>query len=318
MPSLTLHLVFADLALSAAQEASEPTLRGIASAPELRSAFRQGAWGPDLGYFPGGERFLSDLAHCVHTGSLNRALYRQAQSERERAFALGWLTHVLADRLVHPAVGRACGELLYGAPDVFVDGGTEPVAHVRVETGLDAWFAVRNPPQTAPSCRFGAPSLRFLARAYQGTYGIRPGVRPVQRSYGAIVRSACTGLRLIRWLGRVSVPDGPAAGRPAPGPRLFPMASAFLTPVLPSPWLVDAVQDAFARFPALFLAHAANGLEELDDANLETGEPESQVRDHPNTAVTLRRLREMRAAAARGRKALDVRTAIPAPASAGP
>src|SRR5262249_61645088 len=50
---------------------------GLAS----RAAFLIGSVAPDMGYFPGGEKFLSDLAHYVRSGALVRALARLRSEE---------------------------------------------------------------------------------------------------------------------------------------------------------------------------------------------------------------------------------------------
>ncbi|MFO8175183.1 MAG: hypothetical protein R6T96_12930, partial [Longimicrobiales bacterium] len=66
MPSVTLHLVLADRVLDQWQ-ASPSTAPFDPFDTDLQNAFHQGAVGPDLGYFPGGHRFLSDLSHLVRT-----------------------------------------------------------------------------------------------------------------------------------------------------------------------------------------------------------------------------------------------------------
>ena len=77
MPSVTLHLVLADRILErwldVPQEAPfDPTN------PTYVNAFHQGAIGPDLGYFPGGHKLLSELSHMVRSGDLTRSLARRA------------------------------------------------------------------------------------------------------------------------------------------------------------------------------------------------------------------------------------------------
>jgi hypothetical protein len=62
----------------------------------------------DLGYYPFGSRFFSNLLHYVRTGDFIVALIRDAQNVDEYAFALGALGHYAADNDGHPmAVNRA-------------------------------------------------------------------------------------------------------------------------------------------------------------------------------------------------------------------
>jgi hypothetical protein len=162
MPGVALHFVLADRVLNRwrTDHGAEAPPFDVAD-PSVLNAFYHGAVGPDLGYFPGGYQVLSDLAHCVRPAHLVRQLLCFARTDRQRAFALGWMTHVLADQTIHPVIGRAVGELLHGRRDRFVDGSAHPIAHLRVENGLDAWFAERHPAwRCPPSSSFGPISRR--------------------------------------------------------------------------------------------------------------------------------------------------------------
>ncbi len=55
----------------------------------------------DLGYYPFGSIFFSDLTHYVRTGDFVRALFRNAQNANELAFAIGALSHYLGDTIGH-------------------------------------------------------------------------------------------------------------------------------------------------------------------------------------------------------------------------
>src|SRR5438105_7739190 len=57
----------------------------------------------DLGYYPHGSRFFSDLTHYVRSGEFVRALLRDSQDLNEYAFALGTLAHYSADDDGHRA-----------------------------------------------------------------------------------------------------------------------------------------------------------------------------------------------------------------------
>ncbi|WP_171472051.1 zinc dependent phospholipase C family protein [Frigoriglobus tundricola] len=161
-----------------------------------RAAFFAGAVAPDMGYFPGGDRFASDLAHYVRTGRLVRALVRAAGASAAAAFARGWATHVLADVLVHPLVNRAAAELTHGTASGALATPDGLVAHLRIEQGMDA----------ALGARFGASALwrgasvpsaaivRLLATAYRETYQFAPPERRLTASCRAVAaasRSCC-------------------------------------------------------------------------------------------------------------------------------
>src|SRR5204863_9001257 len=62
----------------------------------------------DLGYYPFGSRFFSNLLHYVRTGDFIESILRSARNADEYAFALGALAHYAADNVGHPeAVNRS-------------------------------------------------------------------------------------------------------------------------------------------------------------------------------------------------------------------
>jgi hypothetical protein len=95
----------------------------------------------DMGYYPFGCRFFSDLVHYVRSGSFVENLVRGAQDLDEYAFALGALAHYAADTEGHSiAVNRAVAlqypklARKYGNVVTYAD---KPVAHMQVEFGFD-------------------------------------------------------------------------------------------------------------------------------------------------------------------------------------
>src|SRR5579864_5373462 len=87
----------------------------------------------DLGYYPHGSKFFSDLAHYVRSGDFIEALLRDSQDINEYAFALGAMAHWAADNDGHRmAVNRAVPLLYpelkkkYGDVVTYEDN---PVAH---------------------------------------------------------------------------------------------------------------------------------------------------------------------------------------------
>jgi len=95
----------------------------------------------DLGYYPFGSHFFSDLTHYVRSGDFVLALLQESRDLNEYAFALGALAHYAADNSGHRlATNRAVG-LMYPAlakkfgPSVTYED--KPAAHLKVEYGFD-------------------------------------------------------------------------------------------------------------------------------------------------------------------------------------
>jgi hypothetical protein len=257
------------------------------------NAFRQGAFGPDLGYFPGGFRPLSDLAHCLGAGDLARTLVSSAHTPLERGFAWGWATHVLADGWIHPLIGQAVGELVHGERTRFVDGDSEPTTHVLVESGLDAVYARRHP--ALRSLRLGGVfddlSIGFLEAAYRRVYGAGLVDREVLlRSHRTAVRRAAQGLALAGFVARGLPTDRIAragSARPGTPDRGFrtvlgrrSRAMALLLPLPPPAWLLRAVDGILRAFLPAFLDAVDAGLVGLGNPNLDTGRPEHESPEH--------------------------------------
>jgi hypothetical protein len=95
----------------------------------------------DVGYYPFGNKFFSDLVHYVRTGDFIEALLRDSKNIDEYAFALGALAHYAADNdghrlavnlsvpILYPKLGRKFGK------DVTYD--EDPAAHLKTEFGID-------------------------------------------------------------------------------------------------------------------------------------------------------------------------------------
>jgi hypothetical protein len=61
----------------------------------------------DLGYYPFGSRFFTNLVHYVRSGDFVMALIRRSRTVEEYAFALGALAHYASDNAAHPTVNHA-------------------------------------------------------------------------------------------------------------------------------------------------------------------------------------------------------------------
>jgi hypothetical protein len=287
MPSVTVHLRLAERVLEHGR-ALPRRAPFPCDDPASVNAFRLGSFAPDLGYLPGGPRALSDLVHCVRPADLGRALVARARTPVERALAWGWVTHVLADTLVHPLVGCAVGELTHGSPAHFVDGDRDLVSHVRIEAGLDAHYARRHPElralRPAPICDRSWMSL--LSGSLGDVYGVAPAAGVLRRCHRNCARRAAQGLAIAA-LASLTLPRGGggplrAGGERARGPwaRLrraaggSSVALAYLLPATPPLWLLDAVADVEDAFGGLIMEEVASGGAGLANVNLDTGRPD--------------------------------------------
>ncbi|HYR08185.1 MAG TPA: zinc dependent phospholipase C family protein, partial [Longimicrobium sp.] len=268
-----------------------------------RNAFLHGALGPDMGYFPGADPLLAELAHHARTGAFCRALVGEARTDEARAFAWGWVTHVLADVAVHPLVNEACGELATGVRTPLW-GAEVAVAHLRVETGLDAACHARHPELARLR---GLPALdpgvfHAVRCAYLHTYGAAPDAEALVHAHRQVVRLLGPGAR-VRGVAACAV-DGRGAG--AWAARMALRAAARLgarnahaeglfSPVRPAPWLLDEVDAIAAGFADWFGAHYASGLRFLRDHCLDTGEAHDH--DQPCARAAIDALRARWAAA---------------------
>jgi hypothetical protein len=115
-----------------------------ATAAELDGA-RAYAYGgsviQDLGYYPFGSHFFSNLLHYTRSGDFVEALLDEAQDVNELAFAIGALGHYVADNTGHAAaVNRAVALMFPKLQTKYGDDVTyaeSPSTHVLVEFSFD-------------------------------------------------------------------------------------------------------------------------------------------------------------------------------------
>lgn len=150
----------------------------------------------DIGYYPFGNRFFSNLAHYVRSGDFVVSMFREAHSVNELAFAIGALSHYVGDSIGHSqAVNPSTAEEFpkleakYGAVVTYEEA---PLFHVRTEFGFDVTQAALQ--RYAPDAyrrHFGFRVARpLLYRAFRDIYGI---------SARGILGPARTALSTYRW-----------------------------------------------------------------------------------------------------------------------
>jgi len=132
----------------------------------------------DLGYYPFGSKFFSNLLHYVRSGDFVEILIRESTTIDEYAFALGALGHYATDNGGHPlATNRAVALMYPKLKAKFGDNVTyeqSPKSHVMVEFSFDVVQVAAN--AFLPSAYHDFIGFRvakpLLARAFSATYGI--------------------------------------------------------------------------------------------------------------------------------------------------
>jgi hypothetical protein len=136
-----------------------------------------GSVAQDMGYYPFGSKYFSDLTHYVRSGDFIVNLIRESSDLNEYAFALGALAHYSADNCGHPTINRAVAiefpklDKKYGNSVTYAEN---PKAHIRTEFGFDMAQVARNR-YTSDSYHdfIGFQiSKELLERAFQDTYSI--------------------------------------------------------------------------------------------------------------------------------------------------
>src|SRR6266576_1035497 len=95
----------------------------------------------DMGYYPFGSQFFSDLTHYVRSGDFVLALIEESKNLNDYAFALGALSNYAADTSGHQlATNRAVAIMYPGLAKKYgpvVTYEEKPSAHMKVEYGFD-------------------------------------------------------------------------------------------------------------------------------------------------------------------------------------
>jgi hypothetical protein len=132
----------------------------------------------DMGYYPFGSKYFSDLTHYVRSGDFVVNLLNEASDLNEYAFALGALAHYSADNMGHPTVNLSVGldfpklANKYGKVVTYEDN---PKAHIRTEFGFDVTQVAKNrfTPDSYHDFIGFEISKPVLERAFLDTYSMR-------------------------------------------------------------------------------------------------------------------------------------------------
>ena len=171
----------------------------------------------DIGYYPFGDPFFSNLTHYVRTGDFIVHLFRDAKDANQLAFAVGALSHYIGDNIGHSvATNRAVPvefPQLAAKYGPVVSYGEDSRAHVQTEFAFDVNEIAHR--RLAPSHYLRHVGLNVptqqLAKAFYETYGLSEdfsqarsrrinvrGFRFAVRSFVPSVAYAVTVLRRSR------------------------------------------------------------------------------------------------------------------------
>ena len=127
---------------------------------------------PDMGYYPFGSHFFTNLVHYTRSGDFVEQLLRDAHDVNEYAFALGALAHYVADSTGHPlGVNRAVPleypklRARYGDQVTYIE---DPKRHIMVEFAFDV---------------VQVASGAFLPQAYHDFIGFKVATDLVERTF---------------------------------------------------------------------------------------------------------------------------------------
>jgi hypothetical protein len=153
-----------------------------AATPDELTAAHAYAYGgciiQDLGYYPFGSAFFSDLTHYVRSGDFILNMVRESQDLDEYAFALGALSHFAGDNNGHRMATNVAVPLLYPKLRLIfgnsVTYSDDPFSHSKTEFGFDVFQSAKSRYASAAYKEFIGFQVAkpVLERAFQDTYGM--------------------------------------------------------------------------------------------------------------------------------------------------
>ena len=150
----------------------------------------------DIGYMPGGNAHFTDLLHYVRSGDFIINLLNEAQSLNEYAFALGALSHYVADQYGHSMATNVTVPELY--PELKERFGNvvtyeeDHTSHSRMEFAYDAVQVGRS---------------NYASVAYHDFIGFNIATPPLERAFlktygedlNSIFKNFDSSISMMRW-----------------------------------------------------------------------------------------------------------------------
>jgi len=152
-----------------------------ATGDELRQAHAYaygGSLTQDMGYYPFGNKYFSDLTHYVRSGDFVVALIQQSSDLNGYAFALGALAHYTSDIYGHPVINKSVAMTFPKLRAKFGDEVTyedDPKEHIRTEFGFDMVQVAKNRYTSDRYHDFIGFNIDkpLLEQAFQQTYNLK-------------------------------------------------------------------------------------------------------------------------------------------------
>ena len=132
----------------------------------------------DMGYYPFGNKYFSDLLHYVRSGDFVLIMIEESSDLNEYAFALGALSHYAADNTGHPTINRVVTIEFPKLAKKFGERATyndDPKSHIRTEFGFDMVQVAKNRYTSDRYHDFIGFEVAkdLLNRAFSRTYGLQ-------------------------------------------------------------------------------------------------------------------------------------------------
>jgi hypothetical protein len=241
--------------------------------------FLAGIQSPDINYYPGGEKAVSELAHRGRPADLGRNFLSLAETDEERAYALGWLMHLTTDVITHPLVNRMILENFARKCRSGIDDKAYPPGHHRVEWGVDIYLL------RGKSIASGLPDVSeimnaarhldgFVSKAFSHTFDRRLSATNWQSAIDSMIRYVGIFKQVWGLTGRMCVDS--------PGVQLFkdllylavalpvfkaaallnPRAGVFM-PVLPAEKEIGTIREYTDKACLIFLDYLADDFQRL-------------------------------------------------------
>jgi hypothetical protein len=159
---------------------------------------------PDMGYFPFGSEYFTNLVHYVRTGDFMENLLKESKSLNDYAFAIGAVSHYVTDEYGHSLATNVAEPIVY--PKVAKKYGNlvtyeeYPIYHSRMEFGFDVLQTARG---------------NYASQAYHDFIGFNVSKPVLQRAflitYGQNLDSVFKGkldlnISTFRWAVRSLLP----------------------------------------------------------------------------------------------------------------
>jgi hypothetical protein len=164
----------------------------------------------DMGYYPHGTHFFSDLTHYVRSADFILALMHDSKDLNDYAFALGSMAHYAADNDGHRLGTNPAVPLLY--PKLKKKFGNvvtyeqDPLAHVKTEFGFDVIEVAhgRYAPDAYHDFIGFQVAVPLLEQAFRETYGLElkvvlPNEEKALNSYRHAVSQQLPKATRIAW-----------------------------------------------------------------------------------------------------------------------